>query len=202
MTKQTRKNTHYPQYHVLEQAEHWDPHTSEIVYDRIKYTYSPSFLAPSEVELLKQICMHLIDDKNEEILDYIIRHIDETLSSNIGENQREVGIPPGQELMREGLKFINSITKQYNYMQFIESNDNAQLAMLEQLNKGKLSSNDWTIKLQKALFKKILSLTVDAYYSHPLIWSEIGYGGPAYPRGYVRTEIGNLDPWEAQPKRK
>jgi hypothetical protein len=87
-------------------------------------------------------------------------------------------------------------------MLFIESNDDAQLAILEQLNKGKLDSTEWTIKLQKALFKKILSLAVDAYYSHPLIWSEIGYGGPAYPRGYVRAEIGNLDPWEAQPERK
>jgi len=202
MTKQMHKKTHYPQYHVLEQAEHWDSHTREIVYDRINYTYTPSFLTTDEVELLKQLCMHLIDDKNEEILDYIIRHIDETLSSNIGENQREFGIPKGQELIREGLKFINSTTKHYNYMLFIESNDDAQLAILEQLNKGKLDSTEWTIKLQKALFKKILSLAVDAYYSHPLIWSEIGYGGPAYPRGYVRAEIGNLDPWEAQPERK
>ena len=27
---------------------------------------------------------------------------------------------------------------------------------------------------------------VGAYYAHPAAWSEIGWGGPASPRGYVR----------------
>lgn len=35
-------------------------------------------------------------------------------------------------------------------------------------------------------------------YPHPRVWSEIGYAGPAYPRGYVRTQLGQLDPWEAK----
>ncbi len=43
-------------------------------------------------------------------------------------------------------------------------------------------------------------MTAEAYYSHLVAWSEIGYGGPAYPRGYVRTQMGQLDPWEAQPE--
>jgi len=25
-----------------------------------------------------------------------------------------------------------------------------------------------------------------AFYSHPWAWNEIGYGGPAYPQGYMR----------------
>ncbi len=50
---------------------------------------------------------------------------------------------------------------------------------------------------QKALFHKLLQLSVEAYYSHPLVWSEIGFGGPAYPRGYIRADQGQLDPWEA-----
>lgn len=25
---------------------------------------------------------------------------------------------------------------------------------------------------------------VDAYYAHPYAWDEIGFGGPAYPRGF------------------
>jgi len=30
------------------------------------------------------------------------------------------------------------------------------------------------------------------------VWSEMGYGGPAYPRGYYRIEAGVTDPWEAK----
>jgi hypothetical protein len=36
-----------------------------------------------------------------------------------------------------------------------------------------------------------------AYYSHPYAWSQIGFGGPANPRGYVRMNFNRRDPWEA-----
>ena len=38
---------------------------------------------------------------------------------------------------------------------------------------------------------------VSAYYAHPTAWSEIGFGGPASPRGYVRMDFDRRDPWEA-----
>jgi hypothetical protein len=38
---------------------------------------------------------------------------------------------------------------------------------------------------------------VFAYYAHPTAWSEIGWGGPASPRGYVRLDFNERDPWEA-----
>ena len=38
---------------------------------------------------------------------------------------------------------------------------------------------------------------VRAYYAHPTAWSEIGWGGPASPRGYVRMGFDERDPWEA-----
>ena len=36
-----------------------------------------------------------------------------------------------------------------------------------------------------------------AFYSHPWAWNEIGFGGPAYPRGYVRLGAGQREHWEA-----
>ena len=36
-----------------------------------------------------------------------------------------------------------------------------------------------------------------AYYAHPTAWNEIGWGGPASPRGYVRMDFNERDPWEA-----
>ncbi len=38
---------------------------------------------------------------------------------------------------------------------------------------------------------------VAAYYAHPTSWNEIGFGGPASPRGYVRMGFNKRDPWEA-----
>ncbi|MGH9350816.1 MAG: gluconate 2-dehydrogenase subunit 3 family protein, partial [Terriglobia bacterium] len=42
---------------------------------------------------------------------------------------------------------------------------------------------------------------LDVYYAHPYAWDEIGFGGPAYPRGYMRLERGEPEPWEAPERR-
>ena len=47
----------------------------------------------------------------------------------------------------------------------------------------------WTLLVQDA---------VEAYYAHPYAWDEIGFGGPAYPRGYMRLERGQPEPWEVE----
>ncbi len=44
---------------------------------------------------------------------------------------------------------------------------------------------------------RLLHDVVGAYYAHPSAWNEIGFGGPASPRGYVRMHYDRRDPWEA-----
>ena len=39
---------------------------------------------------------------------------------------------------------------------------------------------------------------LEAYYAHPWAWDEIGFGGPAYPRAYMRLEHGEPEPWEVE----
>jgi hypothetical protein len=42
---------------------------------------------------------------------------------------------------------------------------------------------------------------VQAFYSHPWAWNEIGFGGPAYPRGYGAfgsPDLGEKESWEAE----
>ena len=40
----------------------------------------------------------------------------------------------------------------------------------------------WSVVMRGAL---------GAFYSHPWAWNEIGFGGPAYPRGYIRMGVGD-----------
>ena len=35
-----------------------------------------------------------------------------------------------------------------------------------------------------------------AFYSHPWAWNEIGFGGPAYPRGYANLGLDRREHWE------
>jgi len=37
-----------------------------------------------------------------------------------------------------------------------------------------------------------------AFYSHPWAWNEIGFGGPAYPRGYANLGLDAREHWEVR----
>jgi hypothetical protein len=36
----------------------------------------------------------------------------------------------------------------------------------------------------------------NSFYSHPRAWDEIGFPGPAYPRGYKNPGVGKHEPFE------
>jgi hypothetical protein len=63
---------------------------------------------------------------------------------------------------------------------------------------GDLSGNAWDGMLCKLFFEhRVIPDITHAYYAHPVAWNEIGFGGPASPRGYVRMGLDRRDPWEA-----
>ena len=49
-----------------------------------------------------------------------------------------------------------------------------------------------------ARFAVVMRSALAAFYSHPWAWNEIGFGGPAYPRGYARLGIGMSESWEGE----
>ncbi|AQS59189.1 gluconate 2-dehydrogenase subunit 3 family protein [Desulforamulus ferrireducens] len=191
--------TRYPSYDVLKEQEHWDEHTREIVLKRLGPFEQLKFLEEHEAELVFAIAKHIVYDQRPEILDYVVHQLDQTLASSVGEGQRKLGLPEQRVLIREGLAALDKLAKKQYGAPFLKLNSQEQFTLLQDLDQGKASPLlAWQKIPQQELFKKLATEIVSAYYSHPTVWSEIGYGGPAYPRGYIRTEIGLTDPWEAK----
>jgi hypothetical protein len=193
------KRTHYPTYDVLSQQEHWDEHTRAIVLSRTSREREYQILELTEAETLRALCVVLIDDERAEIIQYVLCHMDESLASATGEGERKVGVPKAEQLLREGMQVLERACQTFYLQPFYKLDIAEQRRMVKDLSEGNLRVlvEDMAFP-QKALFNKLLNLTLDAYCSHPTVWSEMGYGGPAYPRGYVRTEGEELDPWEAK----
>lgn len=193
-----KKQTYYPSYNVLENQAHWDEHTRAIVEKRLVRERDYLFISIIEAENLRAWCSLLMDDSRGEIIQYVLCHIDESLSQNKGEGQRKAGTPHARELIRKGIKAIEHAALMQNSQPFFQLKEAEQKQMMTRISEGNLPHTKlWEGIPQKEFFQKLLTLSVEAYYSHPKIWSEIGYGGPAYPRGYVRAHLGQLDPWEA-----
>ncbi|GFZ94363.1 hypothetical protein GCM10008018_45870 [Paenibacillus marchantiophytorum] len=192
------KNTYYPTYNVMDEQKEWDPHTRSIVAARLIREQSYGFLTNVEAETLRTWCGLLMDDHRGDIIQYILSHMDQALTDNKGEGQRKRDTPPIRHLLRQGLKGIDEAGWLAASLPFFKLDEPAQRQIMRQISTATYPpTRSWDGIPQKALFQKLLQLSVDAYYSHPLVWSEIGFGGPAYPRGYVRTAPGQVDPWEA-----
>jgi len=195
------QKSHYPSYDVMSQQDHWDDHTQQVVQSRLSGQSTYQFLQTEEVEQLKRLTGDLVGDHRQDIIQYVVGFIDQSLSSDIGEGQRKVGVPKADILLRDGLKAMNRSAEKKYGQNLLGLDVKDRLQLLQELSQnGVAPVEEWTGLSQKEMFKKLLNWSIEAYYSHPTVWSEIGYGGPAYPRGYVRTKIGQLDPWEAQPE--
>lgn len=57
----------------------------------------------------------------------------------------------------------------------------------------------WELPVTEA-WGVVMRGVLSAFYSHPWAWNEIGFGGPAHPRGYVRLGLGQLERREAPPE--
>lgn len=190
--------SHYPGYDVMNEQHEWDEHTRSIVSSRLIREHGYRWLDLTEAETLRSLCAVLLDDDRADIVQYILCDIDETMAGNKGEGQRKPGVPPAQELVRQGLKDVNDWCMLHHTKYVFDLSDEMKRQLLEQLSQNKAEpAHVWSVP-QQALFNKLLSLAIERYCSHPAVWSEIGYGGPAYPRGYVRISGLELDPWEAK----
>ncbi|MCY9515016.1 gluconate 2-dehydrogenase subunit 3 family protein [Paenibacillus apiarius] len=193
------KKSHYPSFDVMKERDEWDSHTQIIVTERLREETTWQALQELELATLGAVCRLLVADERDNVIPYILMHFDQIITSKIGEGQRKAGVPEEKTLIREGLQQLDNKARNEHGAPFDQLEGARQSEILERLSEGKLQlSPEWTALKQKGLFKKLLGTAIDAYCSHPDIWSEIGYAGPAYPRGYVRGDIGQLDPWEAK----
>ena len=65
---------------------------------------------------------------------------------------------------------------------FDDAGIDLQHEIVEAFSNGDL---DWEIPVRRA-WGVVMRGVLGAFYSHPWAWNEIGFGGPAYPRGYRR----------------
>lgn len=199
--KMTEYKSHYPNFNVLHEEEHWDPHTQKIVDKRVDPLsfYPYQFFTQQEAETLFQLCSVLLDDQRYPVIIYVVHYFDSTLNANVGESQRKIGVPKQSILIRDGLVWLDQVCQERYDAKFASLDDAVKIEIVNQLIEGSLplQMNQDRVPISDFM-DKIRSEAVAAYYSHPSTWSEIGYAGPAYPRGYVRSELGLTDPWEAK----
>jgi hypothetical protein len=196
---------YYPGYSTLSQQNFWDATTRDLVLDRVRNVPPLRFFAEDEARLMEVICAHILpqDDRDESIRIPILPWIDKRLHENSLDGYRYEDMPPDREAYRLGLQAIDEIARHLHGRPYLEIEPRAQDEILRQLHDGQPPAAEeiWSRMPVERFWLLLIQDCVDSYYSHPFAWDEIGYGGPAYPRAYMRLERGDPEPWEKDEKR-
>lgn len=196
---------YYPEFSTLRQQKFWDAKTREVVLDRVSNVPKIRFFTPQEARLLEAVCDRVLpqDDRDAAHKIPIVPQIDKRLYENSHNGYRYDDMPPDREAFQLGLIAIEKIAQHRHGCGFLEIGPLEQDGILLSLHNGNPSAaHDIWLRMPVDRFWMLLVADcADAYYSHPWAWDEIGFGGPAYPRAYMRLERGEAEPWESEEKR-
>jgi hypothetical protein len=196
---------YYPGYHTLDQQKFWDARTREVVLDRVHNVPLIRFFAPEEAKLMEAVASRILpqDDRDEQHRIPIVPMIDKRLFEGRRDGYRQEDMLPDEDAIREGLKAIEEIAQHLHHRSFTELGPREQDEVLQTIHHGKPPAGGeiWKHLPVHRFWLLLVKDCVEAYYAHPWAWDEIGYGGPAYPRGYMRLENGEPEPWEVRERR-
>jgi len=192
--------TPYRGYDVLDKwdSPSWNHQTREVVGKRLHIIPQRCFLTREQWSLLEAICERLIPQPEREEPVPIVPWIDDMLHRNHSPGYRYADMPPMREAWRQGLDAIAAEAHNRHGKTFEELTEQEQDALLTDVQENRVERRYWGELPAGGFFlHHLLKSVVGIYYSHPAAWSEIGFGGPASPRGYVRLGFDEHDPWEA-----
>lgn len=202
----TSQPGYYPGYSTLAQQKFWDAATRQKVLARVQQVPPIRFFTAEEARVFEVVAGHILpqDDRAPEKRIPIVPWVDERLFSGRIPGYRFEHMPADRDAHRMGLQAIGLIARAAYHGEFLQLAWGSQDALLKSLHDGKPAPGAEAIWKRMSVAKYWSMLVGDCaevYYAHPWAWDEIGFGGPAYPRPYMRLERGDPEPWEVDEKR-
>jgi hypothetical protein len=190
----------YPAADVLAQRGRWDAATRAVVLDRVHNVPEFRYFDGHARVTLEALCARIIPQDHRPIEDRvpIAPWIDERCAGEASVGFRFEDMPDDATAWVLGLTGLDDAAQSIAGAPFCSLSSVEQDRILDAIRTGdppgatwqRLPARRWWINLA---LKQISGI----YYAHPTAWNEIGFGGPAYPRGYAALNFGAREPWEA-----
>jgi choline dehydrogenase-like flavoprotein len=192
----------YPGYDVLAKrdSQSWNDQTRRVIDERLAADPDRhAFFTDAEWPTVRALCARIVAQdaaRHNEVP--LAAMLDAKLVDDERDGYRDTRLPPPRDAWRRALLALDAESVVRHGCRFHELTPSAQCDLLRLCQQGELRDRAWGDMPPAEFFnKRLLHDVVGDYYSHPTGWSEIGFGGPAAPRGYVRMNFDRRDPWEA-----
>jgi hypothetical protein len=193
----------YPTADVLAQRGHWDDATREVILDRVHNVPAYTYFDAQQRATLEALCAQVLPQGHRLVNRRvpIAPWIDQRCQGGHGDGFRFDDMPPDDVAWTLGLEGLDQTTRALyeSPAHFSELDDARQHQVLEAVRADNPPGQIWQRMPARRwwVFVALRQIT-GIYYAHPYAWDEIGFGGPAYPRGYFALNFGAPEPWEAR----
>ena len=188
----------YPDYDVLAEAKHWDEVTRNVVLDRVQNVPPIRFFDEREAATLAAFC-NIVTAQDSEPRIPVLNYIDEKLFDGKRDGWQYYDLPDDDEVWHGVARGLDDEAQAFE--SFAAAPNDVQADIVGRFAKADLHGGVWGTLNTARAFSVVMRYVVQAFYSHPWAWNEIGFGGPAYPRGYAAfgsPELGEREHWEAK----
>ena len=196
---------YYPGFSTLSQQKYWDEATRTLILKRVSQVPPARFFTPEEERTWTAVMDRVIpqEDRTPDRRIPILPFLDERLAENKIDGYRYADMPSDQEAYRIGAHGFERMAQELHGKRFDELGTMQQEEILHSIHKAKpIAAEDaWKRVNLERFWSLVVTDAATVYYAHPWAWDEVGFGGPAYPRGYMRLEEGEPEPWERDEQR-
>ena len=182
----------FPGFDVLDQVGHWDEVTAGVVLARLDPQPEFSFFSPLEQATADALFDQLLGQHDEPKVPVLLL-VDRRLALDETDGWRYEGMPEDRDAWRRTLAALDADARDAHGAPF-HTLTTAQQAVLIQAVQD--SDGEWHGLKASHVWSLWTRYACAAFYSHPWAWNEIGFSGPAYPRGYKARGANQLETWE------
>jgi Gluconate 2-dehydrogenase subunit 3 len=181
----------FPGYDVMRERETWDPVTEAAIMARVTPP-AVRFFEPDEAKSARAL-VNLLAGADEDGAVPVLELIADRLEHRRSDGFRFSDMPPDHEAWQASIQALDADAREVASCSFAELDRGQQVKLIEAV---RTHEGRWHGLPARRLFSLWMRYVCSAYYSHPAAWNEIGFGGPAYPRGYKNLGLDRLEPWE------
>ncbi len=176
----------YPDYDVFDAAGTWDDATAKVVESRLHLGSDLSFFSAAEGPTLRAFCDVCVAQDGEPRVP-VAEMIDDKLAAGRLDGYQYADMPDDRDTWRRVLAGLDEVAAaRYGKASFAAAEAGTREAIVAALAKSQVSGGSWDDLNVARAWSVCMRMILSAFYSHPWAWNEIGFGGPAYPRGYMR----------------
>jgi hypothetical protein len=188
----------YPRFDVFDAVDTWDHATRDVIDARMRLAGKPlRFFTAAQEPTLRAFCDTAMAQDDEPRVP-VAEFVDDKLAAGRLDGYQYADMPDDRETWRLVLAGLDeTASARYGKTSFADAEQPTRDAIVDAFSRAQLSEGTWRQLNVARAWSVVMHATLTGFYSHPWAWNEIGFGGPAYPRGFMRMgPVSTREPFE------